>query len=284
MNVKDKIFKFILFCSGMIILLLVAGIFYALITQSLPAFERFGFFRFISSPEWDDGRKQYGALLFITGSFITATLALIISIPFSISLSLLCEGIYKEKKIARITSYIVYLMSNIPSIIIGVWAYYSLRPILISLNIGQYGYGIISASLVLAIMIIPYSSYFINILLSIVPKKLKEAAYSLGATRFDVIWMIVFPCAKRGIFGVFILAFVKVLGESIIAVLLIGNMNQVPDGITDTGNTMASIILNQCGSADDLKFSSLFAIALLLFLITSIVTSLAYNMIRRYLK
>jgi phosphate transport system permease protein len=277
-TMKDKLFKIALSCSGLIMLLIVAGILYILISESIPAFRQFGIWHFITSDEWNGGEERYGAFAFIVGTFTTATIALILSIPFSLSLSLFCAELYKGKKIAAYTRYFVDLLAGIPSIILGIWGYYTLRPLLISWNFEHFGYGIFTSSLILSMMIIPYSSSITINFISLVPKQLKESAYSLGATRFEVIRLIGLPDARKGIFAAFTFAYVKVLGECMIVIMLIGNTNHFPDGITGTGNTLASIIFNQFGVTSDLKLSSLLAIALLLFIITA-----AFNLLARYL-
>jgi phosphate transport system permease protein len=249
----------------------------------MPAFMHFGFFQFIFSNEWNprDGQETYGALSFIIGTLLTSFLALIISIPFSLSLSLFNAELYKGKKIAYYTVFFTDLATGIPSIVLGVWAYYSLRPLLISLHIGHQGFGILTAAIVLSMMLVPYSSSICTSFISAVPQKLKESAYSLGATRFEVIRKISIPYAKDGIIAAFAFALARIMGETMIAAILIGNANHIPSSIMDTGNTMASIIINQFGSSDNLMLSSLFAVALILFILTAIVNITANYFSRR---
>jgi hypothetical protein len=133
------------------------------------------------------------------------------------------------------------------------------------------GFGVFTASLILAIMIIPYATSLSNEIIMMVPNDLKEAAYSLGATRLEVITHVTIPAARSGIIAGYILSFGRALGETMAVTMLIGNANIVPTSFTSTGNTMASVIANQFGEADGLKLSSLIAIGLLLFLITGIV-------------
>jgi phosphate transport system permease protein len=280
-RMKDQLFKIAQYGSAMLVLLLIGGIFYTLFSGSIPAFKQFGVWHFITSDAWYGDEERYGALAFIVGTFATATLALVISIPFSFSLSLFCAELYKGKKIAIYTGYAVNLLANIPSIILGVWGYYSLSPLLVSLNFGHFGYGIFTSSLILAMMIIPYSSSMITNFIIQVPKQLKESAYSLGATRFEVIRLVALPNALNGIYIAFILSYIKVLGECMVVIMLIGNTNHLPEGITGTGNTLASIIFNQLGVASDLKLSSLLVIALLLFIITAAFNLWARRMERR---
>lgn len=259
------------------------GIVYALITDAYEAFEYFGFFNFLTTSEWSytDGTEQYGALPFITGTLITTTLALIFCIPFSLPVALFTGEYFKGTRIAATLSTVTDLLAGIPSIIYGLWGFYTLRPLIMNLNISPQGSGILTASLVLAIMIIPYATSLSAEFIKMVPNDLKEGAYSLGATHAEIIRNVVFPVAGSGIFSSYILAIGRALGETMTVTMLIGNTNNIPDSITSTGNSMASIIANQFGEADDLRLSSLIAIGLILFLITAIINLLGKIMIKR---
>ncbi|WP_165021362.1 MULTISPECIES: phosphate ABC transporter permease subunit PstC [unclassified Dysgonomonas] len=272
---KDKIFKIILFIASCLILLLTAGIVYGLISKSIDAFSSFGFIGFISSSEWDSVNNQFGALSFITGTLITSILALLFCIPFSLSIALFNGEYFRGKKIATVVSSIVDLLAGIPSIVYGLWGFYVLRPILVDMGLSAQGFGVLLSSIILAIMIIPYASSLSTEFISMVPNELKEAAYSLGATNLEVIRTVSLPVAGSGIFASYILAFGRALGETMAVTMLIGNTNNIPQSISDTGNTMASIIANQFGEADGLKLSSLMAIGLLLFLITASINFIA---------
>lgn len=272
---KDKIFKVVLLIACCIIILLTAGIVYGLISQSLGAFSEFGFFGFISSSEWDSRNDVYGALPFIAGTIMTASLALLFCIPFSLSVSLFNGEYFRNKKLSTFVSAVVDLLAGIPSIVYGLWGFYTLRPLLIDLGISDQGFGILLASIILSIMIIPYASSLSTEFISMVPKELKEGAYSLGATELEVIRNVNLPVAGSGIFASYVLAFGRALGETMAVTMLIGNTNNIPKGLGDTGNTMASIIANQFGEAGGLKLSSLMAIGLILFLITASINYIA---------
>ena len=166
---------------------------------------------------------------------------------------------------------VIDLLAGIPSIVYGLWGFYTLRPFMVDLQLSEQGFGIFTAAVVLAVMIIPYASSLSAEFISMVPKELKEGAYSLGGTRLDVIRRVIFPVAGSGIFASYILALGRALGETMAVTMLIGNTNILPTSFTSTGNTMASVIANQFGEADGLKLSSLIAIGLLLFLITAII-------------
>ena len=280
---NDKLYRLILFIAALIVPVVCGGVVYALVTDAYDAFEHFGFFKFLTSSDWSytEGAEQYGALPFITGTLMTTLLALVFCIPFSLPVALFVGEYFKGTKIAAVLSTVTDLLAGIPSIIYGLWGFYTLRPIIMALNISPQGSGILTASLVLAIMIIPYAASLSAEFIKMVPNDLKEGAYSLGATRAEVIRKVVFPVAGSGIFSSYVLAIGRALGETMTVTMLIGNTNNIPDSITSTGNSMASIIANQFGEADGLRLSSLIAIGLVLFLITAAINMVGKIMIKR---
>ena len=280
---NDKLYKILLFAAALIMPIVCGGVVYALATDAYEAFEHFGFFKFLTSSEWNytEGAEQYGALPFITGTLLTTLLALIICIPFSLPVALFVGEYFKDTKVAAVLSTVTDLLAGIPSIIYGLWGFYTLRPVIMALNISPQGSGVLTASLVLAIMIIPYAASLSAEFIKMVPNDLKEGAYSLGATRAEVIRKVIFPVAGSGIFSSYILAIGRALGETMTVTMLIGNTNNIPNSITSTGNSMASIIANQFGEADDLRLSALIAIGLILFLITAAINMVGKLMIKR---
>ena len=280
---NDKIYRVILFIAALVVPVVCGGVVYALVTDAYDAFEHFGFFKFLTSSDWSytEGAERYGALPFITGTLMTTLMALVFCIPFSLPVALFVGEYFKGTKIAAVLSTVTDLLAGIPSIIYGLWGFYTLRPIIMALNISPQGSGILTASLVLAIMIIPYAASLSAEFIKMVPNDLKEGAYSLGATRAEVIRKVVFPVAGSGIFSSYVLAIGRALGETMTVTMLIGNTNNIPDSITSTGNSMASIIANQFGEADGLRLSSLIAIGLVLFLITAAINMVGKIMIKR---
>ena len=280
---NDKLYKIILFVTALIMPIVCGGIVFALVTDAYDAFEHFGFLNFLTSSDWSytEGNEQYGALPFITGTLMTTLLALLFCIPFSLPVALFVGEYFKGTKIASVLSTITDLLAGIPSIIYGLWGFYTLRPIIMALEISPQGSSVLTASIVLAIMIIPYASSLSSEFIKMVPNDLKEGAYSLGATRAEVIRKIVFPVAGSGIFSSYVLAIGRALGETMTVTMLIGNTNNIPSSITSTGNSMASIIANQFGEADGLRLSSLIAIGLILFLITAGINMIGKIMIKR---
>lgn len=280
---NDKIYKIILFIAALVMPIVCGGVIFALVTDAYEAFEHFGFFQFLSSSEWSytEGSEQYGALPFITGTLMTTLLALLFCIPFSLPVALFVGEYFKDTRIAAILSTVTDLLAGIPSIIYGLWGFYTLRPLIMALNISPQGSGILTASLVLAIMIVPYAASLSAEFVKMVPNDLKESAYSLGATHAEVVRKVIFPVAGSGIFSSYILAIGRALGETMTVTMLIGNTNDIPNSITSTGNSMASIIANQFGEADGLRLSSLIAIGLILFLITAVINMIGKIMIKR---
>lgn len=279
----DSLFKGLLWAAAFVVPLVCAAMLLSLVSDSTLAFGKFGFFKFIFSSDWSytEGNEQYGALPFITGTLLTTLLALVFCIPFSLPVALFTGEYYKGRRLAIILGTVTDLLAGIPSIIYGLWGFYVLRPLIVALGLSDQGSGILTASLVLAIMIVPYAASLSAEFIKMVPAELKEAAYSLGATRAEVIRHVVFPAAGSGIFSAFILAIGRALGETMTVTMLIGNTNDMPSSLVATGNSMASIIANQFGEADGLKLSALFAIALLLFAITAIINLIGKILIKR---
>ena len=280
---SEKITKKLLFVASLILILLATGMVLTLIEGSIPVFNKFGF-QFIYSSKWNptEGREQYGALPFIVGTVITSVLALIICIPLAFSASLFIGEYYKGTFIAKVIGTLVDLLAGIPSIVYGLWGFYYLRPLIVKLGFNAQGFGIFTSSIILAIMIIPYATSISTEIISLVPNKLKEAAYSLGATRLEVIFKVTIPSASSGIIASYILALGRALGETMAVTMLIGNSNLIPKSIFSLGNTMASVIANQFGEADGLKLSSLIAIGLLLFVLTGFINGIGKLIIRKF--
>ncbi|MBN2807544.1 MAG: phosphate ABC transporter permease subunit PstC [Prolixibacteraceae bacterium] len=280
---SDRITKIVLLSVSMLILLIAGGMVFSLVKGAIPAFQQFGF-SFFTSNVWNptEGKEQYSALPFIVGTLMTSVLALLIALPLSFASSLFLGEYYRGTRAAKIISTMVDLLAGIPSIVYGLWGFYVLRPIMVDLGIGVQGFGVFTAGLILAIMIIPYATSISNEIIAMVPNDLKEAAYSLGATRLEVIQTVTVPAARSGIVAGYILAFGRAIGETMAVTMLIGNANLIPKSLFSSGNTMASVIANQFGEADGLKLSSLIAIGLILFVMTGIINWLGKYIIKKF--
>ena len=171
---SEKITKNILLFTSFIILLIAIGMVLTLVSGSIPIFQKFGL-QFIFSIKWNPtaGREEYGALPLIVGTLITSFLALIISLPLAFSTSLFVGEFYKGTFIAKVIGTLIDLLAGIPSIVYGLWGFYVLRPVIVQLGFNEQGYGIFTASLILAIMIIPYATSISSEIISLVPNHLK---------------------------------------------------------------------------------------------------------------
>ena len=154
---NDKLYRITLLVAALVIPIVCGGVVYALVTDASDAFEHFGFFNFLTSSEWSytEGAEQYGALPFITGTLMTTLLALVFCIPFSLPVALFVGEYFKGTRVAAVLSTVTDLLAGIPSIIYGLWGFYTLRPLIMALNISPQGSGVLTASLVLAIMMVP---------------------------------------------------------------------------------------------------------------------------------
>jgi phosphate transport system permease protein len=278
----DRLFFSLLNLSALLVLVLVAAISITLLVYALPSIRAFGF-SFLIEKTWDPVTKIFGALPFLLGTLLTSFIALIISIPFSLSVAIFL-GEYSTKGIlSSMLKSAVELLAGIPSIVYGFWGIFVLVPVIrnieLKLGVAPFGVGIFTASVVLAIMIIPYSASIATEVIQLVPSDLKEAAFSLGATRFEVIRKIVVTYARSGIFAGILLALGRALGETMAVTMVIGNSHFLPTSIFSPGNSMASVIANEFTEATEkIYLSSLVQIALLLFVVTMIV-----NLIGKYI-
>ncbi len=284
-KIGEKIFNNILLGSGILIILVVIGIFISLVLSSIPSIKQFGL-NFIMNKTWDPVLERFGALPFITGTLITSFLALAISIPFSISISILLGEYFKRGAFSGFIKSMTELLAGVPSVIYGFWGIFFLVPIVrafeVKLGIDAYGIGILSSSIILAIMIIPFSASVGREVIELVPADIKEAAYAMGATRYEVIKNIVLPYAKSGIFAGIILSLGRALGETMAVTMLIGNVNKMPTSIFAPANTMASVIANEFSEATfELYISSLIEIGVLLFIVSTIINLIGKWIINR---
>lgn len=280
---SEKLVKAILFAASLLIIFIAAGMVLSLMNGSIPVFKEFGF-RFIISSAWNptEGKEEYGAMAFIVGTLMTSVIAIILCFPLAFSSSLFIGEYFRGTRVARIMGTLVDMLAGIPSIVYGLWGFYVLRPLIIDLGLNAQGFGVFTAGVILAIMIIPYATSISTEIIKMVPEELKEAAYSLGATRREVILQVLIPNARSGIFTSYVLAFGRALGETMAVTMLIGNANVIPESIFGPGNTMASVIANQFGEAEGLKLSALITIGLLLFVITGIINGIGKLIIKKF--
>jgi len=279
---SESAFRGVLYVTALCVVVLIGAIFLSLLIYSFPSLKKIGF-EFLFGTTWNPVSSQFGALPFLTGTIITSFLALLISTPFSLSISILLGEYFTEGAAPSFLKSAIEILAGIPSVIYGFWGLFVLVPVVrileIKLGVMPYGVGIFTASLILSVMIIPYSASIGREVIQLVPYELKEAAFSLGATRFEVIRKVILPYARSGIFAGILLSLGRALGETMAVTMLIGNANIIPKSIFSPANTMASVIANEFAEATEtIYLSSLIEIGLLLFIVTMII-----NIIGRYI-
>jgi len=282
---KDKIFNLLLVISAFSLLILGVGIFLSLLNASSLALKKFGF-SFFSGSEWNPVSEEFGALPFIYGTILTSLISLLISLPFSLAIIIVLGEYFKKGIFAEILRYLTELIAGVPSVVLGFWGLFFLVPIMreieIKLGVTPYGVGILTASIILAFMILPYSASIGKDAMRLVPNELKEAAFALGATRWEMIKKVMIPYARSGIIAGVILSLGRALGETMAVTMVIGNYHGIPENIFSPGNTIASIIANEFTEATgEVYLSSLMYLGLTLFLITTIVNLIGRLILKR---
>jgi phosphate transport system permease protein len=282
---KDKIFNLLLVSSAFSLLILGVGIFLSLLNASSLALKKFGF-SFFNRSEWDPVSEEFGALPFIYGTILTSLISLLISLPFSLAIIIVLGEYFKKGIFAEILRYLTELIAGVPSVVLGFWGLFFLVPIMreieIKIGVTPYGVGILTASIILAFMILPYSASIGKDAMRLVPNELKEAAFALGATRWEMIKKVMIPYARSGIIAGVILSLGRALGETMAVTMVIGNYHGIPENIFSPGNTIASIIANEFTEATgEVYLSSLMYLGLTLFLITTIVNLIGRLILKR---
>src|SRR5690242_4889139 len=283
---KEKAFKKSLAISAIVAVVILLAIFFTLLINSLPSIKAFGA-GFFYQTTWDPVSDKFGALPFLVGTLLTSFLALVISTPFSIAVALFLGEYYKKGIVAEIFKNIIDLLAGIPSVIYGFWGLFVLVPLVreleMKLHVAPYGVGIFTSSVILAIMILPYSVSLSRQVISMASSHLKEAAYSLGATRWEVISKVIIPYTKSGLFAGLLLALGRALGETMAVTMLIGNTHSLPTGIFSPGNTMASVIANEFNEATGQVYTSaLIEMGLFLFVVATIINIIGKQVIKRF--
>jgi len=284
-GISEITFRRVLYISGGSLAVLLLAIFLSLALASFPALSRFGF-GFLIGKTWDPVKGEFGALPFLIGTLMSSFLALGISMVFSLPVSIFLGEYFRQGTASTFMKSVIELLAGIPSVIYGFWGLFLLVPLVRALEtylgVAPQGVGIFTASLVLAVMVIPYAASIGAEVISLVPSDLKEAAFSLGATRFEVIRKVVLPYCYSGIFAGVLLALGRALGETMAVTMVIGNSNFLPKSIFSPANTMASVIANEFTEATgSLYLASLIELALVLFVVTMVINILGKLIIHR---
>lgn len=282
----ENVFRRTLIIVALAMVVLVLGIFITLIVQSIPSLKSLGA-GYLWGKTWDPVQDVYGALPFLAGTLLTSFLALALSIPFSFAVAIFLGEYYPKGWMSNLLKNTVELIAAVPSVIYGFWGLAVLVPMVRSLEttlgVPPIGYGIFTSSLILAVMIIPYAASLGRSMIQMVPANLKEAAYSLGATRWEVIRSVILPYTRSGLFAGILLSLGRALGETMAVTMVIGNTTLMPKNIFSTGNTMASVIANELGEADKVVYNSaLIELGLVLFLVTVVINMIGKKVISRF--
>lgn len=283
---KDKFFLAASLISALSILLIIIGIIVSLFIQSFDAIKAFGFFNFIFSTSWDYNEEIFGAGRALLGSILTSFIAIIIAAPMGIGMAVfiveMCPSFLKG-----FISTAIELLAAIPSIIYGMWGLFIFAPFLENTLqkwvygalgdvpvIGSFfqinyagGIGLLTSGIVLSIMIVPFIASIAREALSRVPRELKESGYGLGAEKWETIRDVSLPYTKTAIWGGIIIALGRALGETMAIAYIIGNMNISLTSVFDPYVTVTSVLVNEFNEASGLQMSSLFFLALLLFVL-----------------
>jgi len=269
----DKLFANTTKIIAIGILLIVASVFTVLFEHSLSSIEAFGF-DFITETKWAPNLEKFGALPAIYGSVISTFLAMILAVPVAIGVAIFLS----ELAPARLKSPVgvsIELLAAIPSVIYGMWGLFYFVPIIRDL-VGGIGISMLTAGIVLSIMILPFMAAVTRDAMNTTPDILKESAYALGGTKWDVIKDVVIPYAKAGIIGSFILALGRAIGETMAVTFVMGNVHKISADLTQPATSIPVTLANEFTEADtDLYYSSLFELSLLLLVISFTIISIA---------
>jgi phosphate transport system permease protein len=295
----DLLFRYATQGFALLVLAVLAAIVVALIIGSVPAMKAFGG-GFLVSAEWNPVTERFGAIVPIVGTVATSLIALLIGIPVSFGIALFLTEL-SPVWLRRPLATAIELLAAIPSIIYGMWGLFVFAPAFatwiqppLANTLGALpfigalfrgppmGIGLLAAGIVLAIMIIPFIASVMRDVFEVVPAVLKESAYALGSTTWEVVWHVVLPYTKAGVMGGIMLGLGRALGETMAVTFVIGNAHQLSASLMQPGNSIASALANEFTEAvGDLYLSALIELGLVLFLITVIVLSLSKVLLMR---
>lgn len=298
----DAIFKNLTRLAALGVLGLLLAILISLVMGSQVTLAKYGV-SFLFSDEWDPVNSEYGALVPIVGTVLTSVIALVIAVPVSFGIALFLTEL-APAWLRRPLGTAIEMLAAIPSIIYGMWGLFVFAPVfqryvqpsLISMfgdipGVGMlfqgpaFGIGIFTAGLILAVMVIPFITAVMRDVFELVPTLLKESAYGLGATTWEVVWRVVLPYTKAGVVGGVMLGLGRALGETMAVTFVIGNAYRLSGSLFAPGNSIASSLANEFAEAsDDVHLSALIELGLILFLITTIVLAMSKFLLLRLAK
>lgn len=295
----DIVFKYLTQFFALLVLFALLGIIASLVINASPALSQFGF-GFFTTVEWDIINGEFGGLIAIYGTVMTSIIALLIAVPLSFGIAVFLTEIC-PMPLRRPLGTAIELLAAVPSIIYGMFGLFIFAPLFaeyiqpaLAATLGQIpgfgilfsgafnGIGILCAGLILAMMVLPFIASVMRDVFEIVPPVLKESAYGIGCTTWEVVKNVVLPYTKTGVIGGIMLGLGRALGETMAVTFVIGNAHKLSASLFAPGNSIASTLANEFGEAEvGTHYSSLFALGLALFVITFIVLSLAKIMLMR---
>lgn len=291
--ILDSVFRNTTRTFAFLVFISLFGVMVTLLLSSLPALHKFGF-GFLTSDAWNPVTEDFGGLVPIYGTLVTSLIAMLIGVPVSFGIALFITELCPNK-LKRPLGIAVELLAGIPSIIYGMWGLFVFAPFFadniqpwINDHLGNWpilgplfqgppmGIGMLTAGLILAIMVIPFIASVMRDVFEVVPPLLKESAYGLGSTTWEVVWNVVLPYTKVGVIGGIMLGLGRALGETMAVTFVIGNAHELSASLMMPGNTISSALANEFTEAvGDVYSSSLITLGMLLFVITFIVLALA---------
>ena len=297
-QIQDFFFHKVTLSFSLLVLVALMGIIGSLFVNAWPAFQKFGL-QFIWRVEWDIVNEEFGAAIAVVGTLASAAIALLIAVPLSFGVSLFLTETCPVW-LRRPLGTAVELLAAVPSIIYGMFGLFVFAPLFaeygqpaLQSTLGQMplvgplfggamnGIGILAAGLVLAFMILPFIAAVMRDVFEIVPPILRESAYGLGCTTWEVVRHVVLPYTQKGVVGGVMLGLGRALGETMAVTFVIGNSNKLSSSLFAPGTSIASTLANEFGEAADFHISALFALGFLLFVITFFVLAIAKFMLIR---
>jgi phosphate transport system permease protein len=295
----DRLFGGVVASAGWLVLLLLVAVAVSTFWGGKDAFQAFGW-GFLTSDAWDPVQQQFGALVPIYGTLVTAFIAMLIAVPVSFGVAVFLTEVAPAWMRGPLGAAIE-LLAGIPSIIYGMWGLFVLVPFLgehvfpwLDENLGSWalvgplfrgpplGIGMGTAGLVLAVMVLPFISSVMREVFLTVPSRLKESAYALGSTTTEVVWDVVLPYTRSAVIGGIFLGLGRALGETMAVTFVLGNAHRLTASLLEPGNSIAATIANEFTEADSALYrSSLIALGFLLFVVTLFVLAAAKLMLRR---
>jgi len=299
LRVGDKVFRLLTRAAALAVLGILGGVMFSLVVGAWPALQAFGF-NFLIEERWNPVTERFGALAPIYGTLVTSFIAMLMAVPIGLLIAIFLTELC-PLFLRRPIGIAIELLAGIPSIIYGIWGLFvfapflqeTLQPFLISVfgNIPvlsslfagpPYGIGMLTAGLILAIMVLPFITSISRDVFEAVPPVLKEAAYGMGCTTWEVVRYVVIPYTRVGVIGGVMLGLGRALGETMAVTFVIGNAHKVSASILHPGTTISATIANEFTEAvGDLYTSSLIALGLILFVITFIVLAIARYLLLR---